>query len=408
MSKPLLHTLIATLNCKWWYSIMSESLTIHTLLPLLAVLHVVCVGWVVGMRWITIEALRKTKNVHSLHMAIYSLMLVNSSATLLSMALWYAQKKHIICAIIFLICPVLCFGFAPTVGRLQDTTQTQHMHKNFALAASSSSDDNTGSSSTSKSARERGIYSRPSAAIERGSGFFIPGLEGSRIRLIFGITCLVADAANHFFVDSMPGDWGQSVAEIIAALYGTLLILQGSIEAGVERGAMQNEAVIISGSAEDGVNLNRRDGSSSRIADVLQKDDITLKTIQRMSQIIMSFTPATYFQFVTEDFGVLYSAGVGGETTATNDDNEEKRLAKLSLDAVAGSKGGRVALPSDHPSSKLLPESATRCILVQKVSEYQGSRACMIIGSDKLLPSFTKNDLRWIGQLAEYDTLMST
>ena len=209
------------------------------------------------------------------------------------MALCYAQKKHIICAIVCLICPVLCFGFVPTVGRQDYTTQTQHMHKNFALSASSS-DDTTGSSSTSKSARERGIYSRPSAAIERGSGFFIPGLEGSRIRLIFGITCLVADAANHFLVDSMPGDWGQSVAEIIAALYGTLLVLQGSIEAGVERGAMQNEAVIISGSSEDGnVNLNRRDGSS-RIADTLQKDDINLKTIQRMSQIIMSFTPATF------------------------------------------------------------------------------------------------------------------
>ena len=121
----------------------------------------------------------------------------------------------------------------------------------------------------------------------------------------------------------------------------------------------------------------------------------------------MSFTPATYFQFVTEDFGVIYSVGVGGEIAANNDDNEEKRLAKLSLDAVAGSKGGRVALPSDRPASKLLPESATRCILVQRVSEYQGSRACMIIGSDKLLPSFTKNDLRWIGQLAEYNTLMS-
>ena len=324
------------------------------------------------------------------------------------MALRYAQKKHIICAIICLLFPVLCFGFVPTVGRTQDfTTQTpQHMHKNkFALSASSS-DDTTGSSSTSKSARERGIYSRPSAAIERGSGFFIPGLEGSRIRLIFGITCLVADAANHYLVDSMPGDWGQSVAETIAALYGTLLVLQGSIEAGVERGAMQNEAVIISGSAEDGTaNLNRRDGSSTRITDSLQKDDITLKNFQRMSQIIMSFTPATYFQFVTEDFGVMYSTGVGGETTA--DDDKEKRLAKLALNAVAGSKGGRVALPSDHPSSKLLPESATRCILVQKVSEYQGSRACMIIGSNKLLPSFTKNDLRWIGQLAEYNTLMS-
>ena len=142
-----------------------------------------------------------SKNVYSLLSRVTSSRLLSPESNS-TMALCYAQKKRIICAIIYLICPVLCFGFVPTVGRTQDyTTQTQHMHKKYFALSASSSDDNT-SSSTSKSARERGIYSRPSAAIERGSGFFIPGLEGSRIRLIFGITCLVADAANHYLVDS--------------------------------------------------------------------------------------------------------------------------------------------------------------------------------------------------------------
>ena len=31
--------------------------------------------------------------------------------------------------------------------------------------------------------KRKGVYSRPSAAIERGSGFFIPGLEGGRVRV---------------------------------------------------------------------------------------------------------------------------------------------------------------------------------------------------------------------------------
>jgi hypothetical protein len=35
-----------------------------------------------------------------------------------------------------------------------------------------------------------------------------------------------------------------------------------------------------------------------------------------------------------------------------------------------------------------------------------GSRACLIIGSNKLLQSYTKNDLLWIGQLAEYGNLI--
>ena len=128
--------------------------------------------------------------------------------------------------------------------------------------------------------------------------------------------------------------------------------------------------------------------------------------IQRMAQTIITFTPATYFRFVDEDSGVLYSFGVVNDDAVAVDADEQKRLVKLSLDALSESRGGRVALPSEHPASKLLPEAATRCILVQKVNGYKGSRGCVIIGSDKLLPSFTKNDLRWIGQLADYNDLM--
>ena len=104
---------------------------------------------------------------------------------------------------------------------------------------------------------------------------------------------------------------------------------------------------------------------------------------------------------------VIIACCVDDDEDIINDTEQQKQLAKLALDAVSGSKGGRVSLPSDHPASKLLPDNATRCILVQKVNDIQGSsRACMIIGSDKLLPSFTKNDLRWIGQLAEYHNMI--
>ena len=327
------------------------------------------------------------------------------------------QQLFYLCAIIFII--ICCHervasassAFVPSASsrifRCIDNVQPQYLHNKSIICLSATSNDsgNTGGK-TSKSARERGIYARPSAAIERGSGFFIPGLEGSRIRLIFGMIVLIADGTSHALVESMPGDWGQVVAEVLAAFYGVLLVLQGSIEMGVERGfALKGDSSssegIISIENEDGVVQNR----GSRVADALKGNEVTISTIQRMAQTVISFTPATYFQFVSEDLGVLYSFGVENDASDI-DINEQKRMAKLSLDAVSGSKGGRVALPSDHPASKLLPEDATRCILVQKVNDYQGSRACMVIGSDKLLPSFTKNDLRWIGQLAEYNNLM--
>lgn len=46
-----------------------------------------------------------------------------------------------------------------------------------------------------KSTGERGMkgfYRRPSKAIEQGGGFFVPGLEGERVRLLTAFALLVA------------------------------------------------------------------------------------------------------------------------------------------------------------------------------------------------------------------------
>ena len=46
-----------------------------------------------------------------------------------------------------------------------------------------------------KSTGERGMkgfYRRPSKAIEQGGGFFVPGLEGERVRLLTAFALLIA------------------------------------------------------------------------------------------------------------------------------------------------------------------------------------------------------------------------
>ena len=288
--------------------------------------------------------------------------------------------------------PKTCF-IATSTHHYNSISQSIHRRHMTRSLLFSSQDKNDGG--TSKSARERGIYSRPSAAIERGSGFFIPGLEGPRIRLLFGITVLIADATNHFLAESQPGDVGQIIAESTAAFYGALLLLQGLIESGGVRKSQD-----IDTSVGESVGIDMRQSKSIEIAtDELKSIERVFNAVQKAAQTIINFTPTKYILLANKDAGVLYSLSTCTDTVPDVSPKEQRELIELALDAVSKSRGGRVALPSEHPVSKLLSPSATRCILVQKVNGYRD--ACLIMGSDKLLPSYTKNDLRWIGQLGE-------
>ena len=249
---------------------------------------------------------------------------------------------------------------------------------------------------SSRSARSRGIYSRPSAAIERGSGFFIPGLEGSKIRFLFGIIAILAEQLNHALVPAKPGDWGQVVAESLSLFYGAFLLLQGTIELSSELGLGEKSG------GEAAIEVSSK--GSSFIDEC--PADVTPE-LQRICKSILNYSPAIFVALANTDRGSFYSLGrdaVSGDTPQKGSD-EEKKLIQTCLDAVSQSKGGRVALPEMHPASKLLPMAATRCILVQRVGDVYGSETCLIIGSDRLLPSFTRNDLRWIGQLADFANL---
>ena len=288
---------------------------------------------------------------------------------------------------------ILCFIATTShhYNSILPSTHQRHMRKSVLFLSQNNNDGGT-----SKSARERGIYSRPSAAIERGSGFFIPGLEGPRIRLLFGITVLISDAINHFLAESQPGDVGQIIAESTAAFYGALLLLQGLIESGGVRKTQEIDTSVGEGNVMD-IRFPRK--SIEIFADELKSTERVFSAVQKVAQTIINFTPTRYILLANDDAGVLYSLSTSNDTAETISSKEQRELIELALDAVSKSRGGRVALPSDHPVSKLLSPSTKRCILVQKLNFQRGG--CLIMGSDTLLPSFTKNDLRWIGQLGE-------
>ena len=327
------------------------------------------------------------------------------------MLLFIYRRHHLLLCCGALLLSLQCllqhtsYAFAPPPSIAVNHHFQKRTHTNLFAT-------NNDKPSTSKSARERGIYSRPSAAIERGSGFFIPGLEGPRIRILFGMTVLLANGANHLFAESEVGDLGQLVAEVLAAGYGMFLLLQGLIESGVgfanNSSSRGSEDLIVESDGDNNAVVGLDSSTAVVVSNnngfspAIEGDQFAMKSIQRLAQTIVSLTPATHFLLANEEDGILYRYGIwdGGNNSLGNKD-DYTTIIKTALDATGSSRAGRVALPSEHPVSNLLPTSATRCILVQSIDGFgSGGKSCLIIGSDKLLPAYTKNDLRWIGQLA--------
>lgn len=261
--------------------------------------------------------------------------------------------------------------------------------------------------------KPKGVYSRPSAAIEKGSGFYIPGLEGSRVRLLFGILAIALSYVNHNVATSAIGA-SQQLSELITSVFGVLLILQALIEFGKETG--------FGVSLDDGVKVNgiaNSDGgasdkaSTSGMAEIISKDisNSETETLRWIAASYISLTPATHFLCLQRDDGShakIYSLG-GLDSGDSNNDGDKEAISSA-ISTVFDSKGGRVSLPNSHPATLLLPEEFRRCVLLQRVesseSDSQKKQSCFLIGSNQLLPSFTKGDLSWLGQLAIHYQLL--
>jgi hypothetical protein len=66
-------------------------------------------------------------------------------------------------------------------------------------------------------------------AIKGGSGFFVPGLEGPRVRLVFGSVLVFVTALNHVLVLSSVG-YDFSFQELLAISYSLLILFQSAIK----------------------------------------------------------------------------------------------------------------------------------------------------------------------------------
>ena len=75
----------------------------------------------------------------------------------------------------------------------------------------------------------KGYYRRPSRAIEKGGGFFVPGLEGEKIRVVSAAVLVLAIASNRAGVQD--ATIAQITSEVIGLVMAVILFVQGIAEA---------------------------------------------------------------------------------------------------------------------------------------------------------------------------------
>eukprot|EP00545_Synedropsis_sp_CCMP1620_P014123 CAMPEP_0119005476 /NCGR_PEP_ID=MMETSP1176-20130426/1745_1 /TAXON_ID=265551 /ORGANISM="Synedropsis recta cf, Strain CCMP1620" /LENGTH=327 /DNA_ID=CAMNT_0006957289 /DNA_START=122 /DNA_END=1105 /DNA_ORIENTATION=- len=315
-------------------------------------------------------------------------------------------------AVLFLSSVVGCSNaFAPPHQHYQQQQQQQQHRCSSSVDKSCSGlmirFDGSSSSSTQLAAKQdskKGVYARPSAAIERGSGFFIPGLEGPRVRLLFGITILILTAINHFIghVDVVASS-KSSFSETLAVGYAVLLLLQAAIEFGKEDlgyvvstdNDSDRTTVVASASTE---------GLVQQWAETTEASSEWKERVQWSAASYASLTPATQMLFLKKDAGVLYSLGKDDDDT-TKDTMSDANAAssmdgcRAALETLSQAKSGRVSLPTTHPAATALVSANARCVVLQTIDDNH----CWMMTSDtQLLQAFTKQDLKWLGQLASY------
>jgi hypothetical protein len=238
----------------------------------------------------------------------------------------------------------------------------------------------------------KGVYSRPSAAIERGSGFFIPGLEGPRVRLVFGVTVLLLTVLNHVLLSSsLPT---VAFSEGLAGVYAILLLFQAAIEFGKEEKGFIVTLEKDKSTTDSSTGASSFSQTWSSSSSALSEE--TKEKVQWAAASLVSLTPATHMLLLDKKDGVVYRLG---STPAMTTPTTEMEGTKAAFEALVKSSSGRVSLPPTHPAVAFLSsEEHGRCVVLQRINESK----CWMMTSNQLLAAFTNEDLKWLGQLAKH------
>jgi len=145
--------------------------------------------------------------------------------------------------------------------------------------------------------------------------------------------------------------------------------------------------------------------------------------IEWMATSFLSMTPATHMILLRqtnnsgddddddddeeeeeeEEASIEFWLGATG-LSSSNHSGSSSAAAVTALQTIKASKGGRIALPSDHPVAVGLLDKPEyrKCVIVQRIPSSSKQTYCWVVASNDLLASFTQQDLQWLGRMAEY------
>jgi hypothetical protein len=279
----------------------------------------------------------------------------------------------------------------------QTASQCSRQHYRYSTVSLRATEDSSDAKGSRNSARSNGVYSRPSGAIERGSGFFVPGLEGPKVRLAVGLVLMAATFVNHRLAAAatVTVNPANTFAEGLAGAYSILVLLQAAIEYTKDTRGQ----IVIPEKDKKASSDTRPTAATSSLSQQwsMEVDQELKERVEWIASLYLSLTPATHVMLVGPG-KILYWLGSTAQPSFSEVQGEG---AMAALETVSKSKGGRVSLPGTHPAvTNLAPAEHSRCVVLQRIDD--SSQLALMMASDQLLPSFTKQDLQWLGQLAQY------
>lgn len=185
-------------------------------------------------------------------------------------------------------------------------------------------------------------YRRPSAALERGGGFFVPGLEGYRLRLVMGGLAISLIGLNRW-----PGyvvDASQIRSETIGLLCAFLSLLQAIVDMQTEMAVSRRREAISSeatsetlGAAPSGENTFGEDsdsGSDLKVSSVSPNLGVEGNRLKWIGGVILQLTPACTVLFISNQKEVVGRFGLADRGAANNVSEVPAPSVVLAGDAV--------------------------------------------------------------------------
>ena len=156
----------------------------------------------------------------------------------------------------------------------------------------------------------KGYYRRPSRAIEKGGGFFIPGFENERIRILSSTVLLALLIVNRSGVQA--ATFSQIVTELTGAVMIVLLFLQGIADR-FRIDAIDPLSISNSGSYITTIQKASSGSSSSSSSSSTLVDINTLESIARA--IVQTSSDISYILVMSKDNKVMLELGPISSTT---------------------------------------------------------------------------------------------